>query len=359
MASLLSRFTFYHFSIIFVSIHLSQSANIVCDSWRECRYSSLTCTDHEDCNVLCTATQTCYGAVIYCPIGAKCNVECSSDWKSCEYLYVDAHISDSLHMYCSGDTCNSANIYCPNNGFEGEDHLCKLDGDSTLKDIIFHTEEGFYDLDISNVNLIDSWVTCGSNGQYECPFDDCIDGICRDYRLPTPPPVDSPTLHPTEIPSYLPSVAPTDAVDGVDNKPTITFTPTIATSDSVITTNNPTVEPSDHSGASEYDVDIPSQSTQIYNEEDERLEFYVYYNDSNGINMVLGKWILHELLATYQQVTVFEMSGFINATLCVVFGMPYQKSQDNPHCQRFREYGFEASQRRRLREQDLSVECPF
>ncbi len=40
------------------------------------------------------------------------------------------------------------------------------------------------------------------------------------------------------------------------------------------------------------------------NKLNKRLEFYVYYNDSNGINIIFDKCIQHELLNTHEQFTI-------------------------------------------------------
>lgn len=85
---------------------------------------------------------------------------------------------------------------------------------------------------------------------------------------------------------------------------------------------------------------------EIYNNEDKRLEFYIYYNDTNGINMILEKWMKIEFLSTFEsfvaaskEKTEWQDVGILNLTVCAVFNV-YSHNQDNKYCQRFMEYGF-------------------
>ena len=114
-----------------------------------------------------------------------------------------------------------------------------------------------------------------------------------------------------------------------------------------------------------------STPVQVYNDGDNRLEFYVFYNDTNGINVIFGKWMKEELLKTYDEitgisqssdeVTAWRMGGILNLTFCVVFNEYYHgNSEDSQYCQRFKEYGFDKNMenihRRRLQQSHLNVQ---
>ena len=83
----------------------------------------------------------------------------------------------------------------------GIDHQCILIGEETLDRVVFYAAEGFYDINITNINLRTSYIICGDNNQYSCYITTTEDGCyafsdkeCEDYRLPT--------LSPTKTPSY-------------------------------------------------------------------------------------------------------------------------------------------------------------
>eukprot|EP01084_Bolivina_argentea_P046560 85750_1 len=299
-------------------IHFTNSNNITCSNNGFCEGKQIICNNNEDCYLQCDGTNSCYYSTVKCPINGKCKIYCGINKNTCDNIIINATYSKSLYVYCADNECDDAILYCPHNTYNKYDHQCILSGTKTIDRITFYTQQGFNDINIQNIRLTESIIFCGSNNnqQYTCNIntqqngcDTLDDKTCETYRLPTY----YPTILPTNIPTILPTIIPT-------------INPTQS--------NNPTYKPT-------------NSPIEIYNNENKRLEFYIYYNDSNGINMILGKWMKYELLNTYQQFTILSTTntewnnaGLINITFCGVYNIYYNNNNENKYCQRFKQYGY-------------------
>eukprot|EP01083_Nonionella_stella_P097713 274669_1 len=311
---------------------LANSNDITCSADGLCRSKPIICNDNEDCFIRCDGRDSCWYSIIQCPLHGKCDIWCGLERNTCDAITINATQSTALYMYCADNECDDTTIHCPTQHYIGIDHPCTLEGAKTLDRVLFYTKEGFNDLNIANIGLTESMVICGDQGQYTCTINaaetGCVstnDNTCETYRLPTPIPTVSPIKTPTNTPTDTPSLSPT--ISPSDNP--VTSIPSDA----------PTTAP-----------------VQIRNNPEDRLEFYIYYNDPNGVNMILGKWMHEELLNTYDEHTgtsheysanvynpnrKWRMGGLVNMTFCVVFNQNYHKRAGTETCQRFTEYEFD------------------
>merc|ERR1712228_125461 len=69
--------------------------------------------------------------------------------------------------------------------------------------------------------------------------------------------------------------------------------------------------------------------------EQHRLQFFVFYNDTNGINSIFGDWMEEILLSTFDEITrntkEWKMGSLINATFCALFNRQFV-FQKNEKC---------------------------
>merc|ERR1712228_610244 len=69
--------------------------------------------------------------------------------------------------------------------------------------------------------------------------------------------------------------------------------------------------------------------------EQQRLQFFVFYNDTNGINSIFGDWMEEILLSTFDEITrdtkEWKMGSLMNATFCALFNRQFV-FQKNEKC---------------------------
>ena len=203
----------------------------------------------------------------------------------------------------------------------------------------------------------------------------CIINIVLAQSPTTLSPTSIPSATPTFVPSASPTLPPTMSTTA---PPSPSLSPSI--SPTLSPTMTPSLSPTNYQKTYKVSFDPTTAPTnapnQRYNEPNKRLEFYIYYNDTNGINVIMGKWMKEELLHTYDEITgtshkyhkgyydegtEWRMGGILNLTFCVTFNEYYHgNNEDSNYCKRFKEYGFhenmENNERRRLQQRYLNVE---
>eukprot|EP01083_Nonionella_stella_P111509 327071_1 len=114
---------FKHLLTLTITIHIlfqpTMSSNPLCDTSEQCRSTTVSCVEGEDCFVDCIAYKACFNATIECPSNShNCRIYCA-EYAACKYATINSSSSNGNLTLVGGPRSwqfQLTKIYCPNGG---------------------------------------------------------------------------------------------------------------------------------------------------------------------------------------------------------------------------------------------------
>eukprot|EP01083_Nonionella_stella_P216335 777780_1 len=110
------------FTTINILFQPNKASNLLCNTSEQCRSSTVSCVEGEDCFVDCMADRACWNATIDCPSTShNCFIYCA-EYYACKYATINSSSSNGNLTVINIDSSQSdwllrgTKIYCPNGG---------------------------------------------------------------------------------------------------------------------------------------------------------------------------------------------------------------------------------------------------